>query len=475
MSVRRKWRNTVEAYSLDQLRVEGIAVKTIIDLELRNCPGNHAVLEIKAEADETADEELLYHTKSRQAVALYGGGQLLFKGILHEITLEKKNDVRYAVLLVKSFSMLMDTKKKSRTFQDTALTYGELIRQLLGEYPGADCCLSFADRPIGRILVQYQETDWQFLCRIVSALYLPVANAVNADNIRLYVGVPQIEEDCRYSITAIDKKEEVYKRTRELGLPENAFVDYEFYADVCLGVFSSVLLASNRFVVHQVRCRLKRGMLNCRYTARSAAGILSLPFYPLHLVGNALPGRILEVKGNRVRVHFAIDDGNRLATDSYWFPYATLSAAGDGSGWYYMPEVGDQVRIQFPTKHAADALVISSVSGYGKPKSGEDRMQDPSTKYLRHTGGQRLGMSRDGVSVTTRSGAAAVSVGNTGAVMIAAAGDITVSAQESITLKSEKVNIHALEKLSLLCEQGSAVELKEDGNMQLSGAEVLVN
>ena len=64
-------------------------------------------------------------------------------------------------------------------------------------------------------------------------------------------------------------------------------------------------------------------------------------------------------------------DGPCGGKDAYWFPYATMSAALDGSGWYYMPEAGDRVRVEFPDKYAQDALVINSASVYDAPSGGE--------------------------------------------------------------------------------------------------------
>ena len=83
----------------------------------------------------------------------------------------------------------------------------------------------------------------------------------------------------------------------------------------------------------------------------------------MHLTGAALEGTVLEVSGIRIRIHLKIDDGTD-SEDVYWFPFSTLSASQDGSGWYYMPEPGDQVRVYFPTKHTKDAVAISAVSAY---------------------------------------------------------------------------------------------------------------
>ena len=44
-----------------------------------------------------------------------------------------------------------------------------------------------------------------------------------------------------------------------------------------------------------------------------------------------------------------------------WFPFSTVYSSPDGSGWYCMPEPGDEIRLYFPTEQEKHAYVISSV------------------------------------------------------------------------------------------------------------------
>jgi len=41
-----------------------------------------------------------------------------------------------------------------------------------------------------------------------------------------------------------------------------------------------------------------------------------------------------------------------------------MYASEDGSGWYCMPEMGDDVRIELPNTNEGDAFAVSSVSKY---------------------------------------------------------------------------------------------------------------
>lgn len=63
----------------------------------------------------------------------------------------------------------MDIKRKSRSFQDAALTYREITEKIVKEY-GADLIWNVSDRQLERPFIQYQETDYQFIKRIASHL-----------------------------------------------------------------------------------------------------------------------------------------------------------------------------------------------------------------------------------------------------------------------------------------------------------------
>ena len=52
--------------------------------------------------------------------------------------------------------------------------------------------------------------------------------------------------------------------------------------------------------------------------------------YPMHLIGVALNGNVVNVSGTKVQVAMAID-GNSRKRALYWFPYSTLSASSDGA------------------------------------------------------------------------------------------------------------------------------------------------
>ena len=62
----------------------------------------------------------------------------------------------------------MDADVRNRSFQDTAMTLRQLIGKVMEPYPSKQLLFSIPDVEMGRIAIQYQETDWAFLNRLLS-------------------------------------------------------------------------------------------------------------------------------------------------------------------------------------------------------------------------------------------------------------------------------------------------------------------
>lgn len=461
----------MEFYTLDQLSITGVSLGPIREIWVHDEPGGHGVMKVTAQVGEKEENTLLYGMASRQSASLQSGDRILFAGLLCQVEFFRRDEVRLARLTFRTATCQMDIRKKSRSFQDTSMTYSALLDVILQDYPGADYRLNVPDRVIGRLLVQYRETDWEFLKRVFSEIYAPLGALISREGIWIYAGVPKLEGQWEYELEALGKDEAQVRRFSALGAAETDFMDYFLLSGSCQDIFSGLELEGHPLAVRSLTWELKRGRLECRYILRSPEGIASYPVYPVSLVGIALEGRILEVRGNLVRIHMDIDDPYG-GPDVYWFPYATMSASPDGSGWYYMPEPGDRVRVEFPDKYAQDALVINSASVYEASASGGgDSMSDPSVKYLSNCAGQKMSLGPSGVTVYA--GSSGIIVDNSGCVTIWGDNEILVKAEGKINLNARTITVKGAAEVKAANEAGTGAELK--GDLKLTGAEVLIN
>ncbi|MDE7272182.1 MAG: phage late control D family protein [Lachnospiraceae bacterium] len=467
------------AYAADKLVVEGLPITRLDKLEIQCGPGEHGWCRLTGYVESENGEELIYGMQENTPIQVFADGSLMFGGLITNIKISGAGNTCYVEAECRTRSILMDQKKRSRSFQNTDMTYSELAQVVLSEYDNAEISFSIPDAPIGEIAVQYRETDWQFLKRMLSMVYAPLTCHPAAENIQLYAGVPQIPyRNWSCEVVGFCKEMGEFQYWKQLGkgTGDDKFQIIALRTDIMAELFESLEIFGQSLSVRSVSGKMDKGIFECRCELQKAEGILARQEYPMHLIGTALEGTVLEVAGVEIRVHLKIDDENNQP-EIYWFPFSTLSASQDGSGWYYMPEKGDQVRIYFPTKHTKDAIAVSAVSSYdGKNDSVPDRMGTPSTKYLRNPSGQELKMGEDGVTLSCNGGTASVTMGNGGDVTLYAANTLLVQASNNVELTAEtEINLSAAQAAVVSCAQGGGIQMQPGGTLQVQGTEVKID
>ena len=71
----------------------------------------------------------------------------------------------------------------------------ELVARVLADYPGSDCFYAAPEAEAGRLMVQYEETDWEFLQRVLSGTGAVLTPDCCQEGIRLYAGIPKLLEE----------------------------------------------------------------------------------------------------------------------------------------------------------------------------------------------------------------------------------------------------------------------------------------
>ena len=120
---------------------------------------------------------------------------------------------------------------------------------------------------------------------------------------------------------------------------------------------SRVIYKGAQWYISSLKRELKEGLLVCTYELRQKAAMFAVKQYNGRITGISVDGQTTEIKRDKVRVSINGDMTHEQGT--YWFPFSTVAASSDGSGWYSMPEQGDSVRVYFPTWDEKEAYVIT--------------------------------------------------------------------------------------------------------------------
>lgn len=164
----------------------------------------------------------------------------------------------------------------------------------------------------------------------------------------------------------------------------------------------------------------------------------------------------------RIKVQFHWQEGGETTP---WIRLAA-SAAGSGQGYFFVPEIGDEVIIGFEQNNPSKPFVLGCVyHGKSKPEGVGDA--ENNSKVIKTKSGNQIFFNDAGggeeIKIVNGSNVIVLSLGGSGKISISSAGDIELSAA-NISISAEKnININA----------GADLTADAGGNMGLNGAKEL--
>ena len=472
------------AITNENLIISTYETEHILSLKMMKGMNDHAQMYLLAVIPEEHAEEYVYITTASTPITVgylqeNGGAEVLFRGAVTNIQVSRQGNVFYMEVYAKSNTYVMDIAKRSRSFQNTGMTVHQLIREVMAAYTNSDCIINIPDEPTGRLIVQYRETDWEFLRRVLTHYGAALIPDVIADKIAFYAGISEPEEiyeadPYHYTVT---KSVNQYMQIKENQWPEAAEIDFTVFELRDYRMFQAgdyVNLGGKCLAVESAVHVLGDGILNNTYRLRRKEGLKGLEEFNPQIVGASVTGKVSGVARDKVMVDLEIDEADRAA---YWFPYSTMSASPDGSGWYCMPEKGDQVRVYFPTNQEADAYAVSAVSGY-QPAAGnsKDPMGNPNVKYLKTTSDQAIQFAEDGIIINSGSGQATIYMKNSGVLEVFGSQNVNITATEAVVISAgTELLLGAQETVTLKNGGGASIALDAEGNIKLEGTKIFSN
>ncbi len=191
----------MEVLTNQNLLVEGmVCIHTITDTKIKVIKNEHAKLYVRGIAidDETLGsiEEQLLSIKLGSKFTLFRSEDnkkySLFSGLIENVNLIYEKGIHYFEVNAISASILLDRTQRKRSFQNVDMTYEELALQVVSEYDGgATICTIGSDKSIETPIIQYNETDWEFLKRLASHFDSPIYTEYTHCLPRVWFGFPR--------------------------------------------------------------------------------------------------------------------------------------------------------------------------------------------------------------------------------------------------------------------------------------------
>lgn len=363
------------AYTLGNVLIEPYKFKEISKLKVIRKANEHAELYLKgiiAEEYENSDKYVeCADDKSEIKVSIKNyenETEDLFYGMVTSISLDNVQEVKSLEIRALGNTCLMDIKKKRRSFQGNKTTYNEIFRKVKSSYSNANMIDNVSDgKAIKQMVVQYNETDWEFLKRLTSHFNAVIIPECTMSGIKYTIGVPDLRRiyDLKHFNYSMSKEINEYQLKSAEGVSsinDSDFLNYKITTNKILDLYGKVKFNNRNLYVYQCEIEAINGILTTTCMLRDENGMKIPRIYNEKLKGVSLEGKIVSVKKDIVKVALGIDSySNTVKVNTEWFPYSTVFSSPDGTGWYCMPEIGDAIRMYIPDNDEKNAYVISSV------------------------------------------------------------------------------------------------------------------
>ncbi|BCJ95524.1 hypothetical protein acsn021_30930 [Anaerocolumna cellulosilytica] len=472
-----------ETITYENLLIPSFELLHLEQFKIEQKIGQHAVLTFSGRLPEHVQDIVVYYTTVGYQVDVYNKNgeekELIFCGTVTDVRVANEGSIKELFVTVLSKTYLLDIYKVSKSYQNTSLSYKALIQGVLKNTQEAKAIISEElNNSTGEFILQYKETDWEFIKRMSARTYLGLIPEITSTAPRFYIGpreggsAKEIEV-LEYTAWKNIKEYQINQKNYISGINESDYITYIVKSHALLKLGSKVKFQKSEYYVKEVSAQMIKGVLIGTYHLCKKNGLKQKKYHNMEIAGISLNGSVASIQRDKVQINLAIDG---KAGGSYYFPYSTMSASPDGSGWYCMPEQGDEIRVYFPNEEEKECYAISSVSSY-TPQAGDasDRMSDPSVKYLRTADNKEIILSPSGIIINADDGKAMITLDNSGNITINGAKSIHVTAEEDVTITATKnINLYATENISIGGQSGTIV-MEKDGNTKMTGEYILEN
>ena len=378
---------------LNNKKIENYLIR---ELELTEGINEHQKLKLKIEVEKDRKselEEIIGKEETEIRIEVSGedasvGEKEIFKGIIDYFEVLEYGSEGYLIFIEAfSYSILFDRKmeKRYRVFQDKNFTYANIIDEINSTCSNKDIQIKYfkgAEVPIGKLIVQYNETDWEFLVRMAS--HLKTGLLVTEQGIITF-GVIETgnvkNENKYYSDYSIvrDYKNLYYKvySNKVVSLGDSVSINRDYTSeekngsgDDALTVLKTKIYLKNNLMKseflatdiknYNILKKYNEEIKGCSIEAKVEKVFSEEEIAKMEVVFNEGLNKIIEQKGEVEFSRAYSDYGIKRWSLSYQTFYSQTN-----TGFFCTPEVNDTVEVYFPNEDESFAKVSWAVNNKG--------------------------------------------------------------------------------------------------------------
>ncbi len=461
-----------------QLTTNLDCIQQIKEVKIIQEINEHGILHLTAILNELSKDNYIRNNLKNEQITLKTTGsdsKILFTGMIKEIKTENISGLYFLKVVAISNSFKMDLKKESHSFQDKSMTYGRLFKSIAGKYTGGDIIdYSSKGNTLDKLILQYQETDWEFLKRLASHYHTGLIPSILHGSPKIMLGISDgtdrgTVESHGYHITKNVEYFMKYSENSGTDIQEQDAVEFHIDSENNYEIGDHLVYQGISLFIKSKKAEMIQGILTFFYTLATKKGFSRERLYNRQLSGVSLKGTVIDIIRDKIKVHLAIDQDQKVST-AWEFPYGTLYTAKDSTGWYCMPEKGDTVLIHFPTWEEMDAVGSGSVRV--KENNSSD-MDDPEVKIFRTKDGKEIRFTPEEILITCVEDEVYIRLNQESGIEIISSGPIRFQSDKGIKLEAdETIKLIAKEQVLMKCKTSQIVI---DDQIDICGEDVKIN
>lgn len=363
------------AFTYDKLYIKSgnFGLQKLENLHLHICPNAHAYLKFSGVM--YSDKKLadLEEAIADTVVSLMGFDDLgqelaepLFRGVVQTVHIIKENSYYHIEVEAVSGTQKLDREQKSRSFQDIHMTYRTVVETVLQdtETAGVVFPTAEADVPIEKPLIQYEETDWEFIRRLASRLNIMLIPNFLTSNPVFYFGMKKGRQEAVFDEEKYRMKMDRLYYTSggaETGKRRGDYLYYLVEAEENYDIGCQCVYQDMPLFICKKEATMKKGQLCFIYCLGRVNLIRLEKYYNDKICGMTFPGVVLATEKELVKLHLYIDAQQDVNT-AYFYQWVPKT----GNLMYCMPELGSNVSLYMCDHDEQSAVVVDSIRVNGR-------------------------------------------------------------------------------------------------------------
>ena len=225
-------------------------------------------------------------------------------------------------------------------------------------------------------------------------------------------------------------------------------------------------MQGKQLYVFEIHSTLTGGELVHHYSLKTQNGFKTVKQYNEKIIGASLAANIIGVSRDMVQVR-VLEDENKQNSGAVWIPYSTVYSSPDGTGFYAMPEEGDEVRLYCPNEKEHVAYAISAVH-----LRASGARENPDYKSIKNKYGKEVLLTPGSILVTNNNGMSIELLDDEG-IKIISDKAVSIKTTENMEISSETSSIELKAPESIALNQGGS-KIRLENNVIVEGAQAKV-